>query len=259
MNLLFLNQNKTEFLIFGSQKQLETISDLRLSLAEDVIILPSSVARDLGFSLDSNLTLKDQISNVCKTSYYHIRDLNRIRKSLDLNTAKIIATALIQSRLDYCNSLYLNLPATSVSRLQLVQNAAARAVYSVSKFDHITPALMALHWLKVEERIQYKVVSLTYKALQYNQPRYLRDLLSIQSTRATRSASLITLARPAVKSRLKLSDRAYSVYAPVLWNQLPSYLRQPALDSSKGTMLELSHKTFHTKLKTYLFGISYPP
>ena len=47
INLLFLNHNKTVFLVFGSQKQLEKISDLRLSLADDVIILPSSVARDI--------------------------------------------------------------------------------------------------------------------------------------------------------------------------------------------------------------------
>ena len=80
-------------------------------------------------------------------------------------TAARIATYLVQSKLDYCNSLYLNLPSCELDRLQLIQNTLARTVCNTRRFTHITPALKSLHWLKIRERIAYKVISLTYNAL----------------------------------------------------------------------------------------------
>jgi hypothetical protein len=133
-----------------------------------------------------------------------------------------IATSLVHSKIDYRNSLLLNLPATQTNRLQLVLNSAARAVTKTSKFHHITPILKTLHWLKINERIQYKVLSLTYKSLQTGHPCCLR---SLSPNRSTRSSSLITLNRPANTSRLKISNRSFSHSAPVLWNNLPPDLR----------------------------------
>ena len=123
--------------------------------------------------------------------------------------ARIIAIALIHSKLDYCNSLLLNLPASHLNRLQLVLNSAARAVTRTSKFRHISPILKDLHWLKINEIVHYKVLSLTYKILSRNQPSYLRTLLDIQTVRSTRSSSIITLIRPSNPSRLKLNNRSF--------------------------------------------------
>src|SRR5688572_7875440 len=123
----------------------------------------------------------------------HIRDLRRIRPMLDFKTASTIATSIVHSKLDYCNSLFLNLESTQLKRLQLIQNSLARAVTRTPKHHHITPILKSLHWVKIPERIHFKVLSLTYNSLQYSQPRYLRDLFTIQSTRSTRSSSILTL------------------------------------------------------------------
>src|SRR6218665_2556847 len=70
-----------------------------------------------------------------------------------------------------------------------------------SKHHHITPALKKLHWLKIPERIEYKVISLTYNTLQSSQPSYLRQLFMIQPPRSTRSSSTLTLLRPSVIPR----------------------------------------------------------
>ena len=75
-----------------------------------------------------------------------------------------------------------------VSR-KLILNSAARAVTKTPKFHHITPHLKSLHWLKITQRIQYKILSLTYKSLQYNKPSSISDLLTIQPTRSTRSSA----------------------------------------------------------------------
>jgi len=158
------------------------------------------------------------ISSVSKSCFLSIRDLRRIRNTLDYSTANTIATSLIHSKLDYCNSLFLNLPQSQLGRLQLILNSAARAVSQTPKFSHITPVLKSLHWLKIEQRIQYKVLSITYKTLQSGKLSYLHNLLNVLSNRLTRSSDILTLQRPPVRSRLKLTDRSFTHYAPVLWN-----------------------------------------
>ena len=146
-----------------------------------------------------------------------------------------IATSLIHSKLDYCNSLFLNISNQQLNRLQLVFNSAARAVTKTPKFHHITPHLKSLHWLKITQRIQYKILSLTYKSLQYNKPSSISDLLTIQPTRSTRSSAVVTLQRPSNPSRLKISDRSFYFQAPVLWNALPHHLRSHSSESELST------------------------
>ena len=186
-----------------------------------------------------------------------LRDLRRIRDTLDFATASTIATALVHSKLDYCNSLYYGLPAYQIDRLQSIQNSLARTVCRTSKFSHITPTLQSLHWLKVRERIEYKVLSLTYSCLQFHQPSYLSDLLTVQSnTYYTRSSTSVTLKRPAV---VRAAVRSFVHTAPALWNSVPSALRQPASAVDANKTLALSHTSFHAVLKTHLFAKSYPP
>ena len=93
--------------------------------------------------------------------------------------------------------------------------------------SHITPILRSLHWPKINERIEYKLLSLTYKVLTTSQPDYLYNFISVQSTGRTRSSSLVTLARPSVSSSLQITNRCFTYASPYLWNQLPSSFRQP--------------------------------
>ena len=134
----------------------------------------------------------------------------------------------------------------------------ARAVTCKRKFDHISPTLQSLHWLKVKQRIHYKIISLTYSALQFGQPKYIRRLLTVKPLGPTRSGHLITLVRPPV-SRLMFSDRSFYHKAPVIWNSLPAHLRQPATPSPNTGILALSRRHFLAQLKTHLFHQSYPP
>ena len=67
----------------------------------------------------------------------------------------------VHSKLDYCNSLYYNLPYSQLNRLQQIQNCLARAVFKALRFSHTTPILKSLHWLKIDQRIDYKILSLT--------------------------------------------------------------------------------------------------
>jgi len=89
---------------------------------------------------------------------------------------------------DYCNSLYHNLSKFQITRLQQIQNSLAPAVVKAPKSSHITPILRSLHWLKINERIEYKLLSLTYKVLTTTQPSYLYNLITVQPPRSTRSS-----------------------------------------------------------------------
>jgi len=141
---------------------------------------------------------------------------------------------------------------------------------------HITPILRSLHWLKITERIEYKLLSLTYKVLTTTQPPYLHHLISVQPPRSTCSSSMVTLTQPPTSSSLRITDRSFRYTSPCLWNQLPSSLRQPHLSPSVSVLLVHAPTTsphsvnsplsptitpsfFHSHLKTYLFHKSFPP
>ena len=125
---------------------------------------------------DSNFTFSDHVSQVIKSTRVNARDLYRIRPLLDLKTSVLLANALVSSRLDYYNSLFLLLTDFELRRLQLVQNSLGRVVTRSSKFSHITPQLKKLQWHPVRYRVQFKIGLITYKILNQGQPVYLREL-----------------------------------------------------------------------------------
>src|SRR6218665_1709422 len=264
-HLLCLNPSKTEFLLIGLRDQLRKIPDPSISLNPDSASthtfrrIPTSPVRNLGVIFDQNLSFSDHITQISRSCFMHrpIRDLRRIRPMLDLKTASTIATSIVHAKLDYCNSFFLNIDLTQINRLQAIQNALARAVTKTPKHHHIIYVLKKLHWLKIPERIEYKVISLTYNTLQSSQPSYLRQLFTIQPPRSTRSSSTLTLLRPSVK----FSNRSIAVAVPPLWNKLPPALRQisvPSYELTRTSPLAISPQLFHSKLKTLLFSKSYP-
>ncbi len=92
--------------------------------------------------------------------------------------AEKLVHAFMTFRLEYCNALLGGYSAYSINKLQIVQNAAAGVLTRSRKYDHITPILQSLHWLPIKFCISYKILLLTYKALNGLSPAYLTNLLS---------------------------------------------------------------------------------
>ena len=208
----------------------------------------------IGVVFDSNFTFSDHVSQVIKSIRVHARDLYRIRPLLDLKTSVLLANALVSSRLDYCNSLFLSLTDFELRRLQLVQNSLCSVVTHSSKFSHITPQLKKLHWLPVRYRVQFKLALITYKILNQGQPVYLRELIhpytSFRNTRRS-TPKLKFLHTPTFDRRVHKSikhfSNSFSHYAPVLWNSFPFQIRNSP-----------SVAYFRKHLKTHLFNSSFP-
>jgi len=108
-HLLTLSSSKTEFLLVGLPQQLAKINTSSL--------ITTHSARNLGFIFDEHFSFSNQISALSKFCYYHIRELCCLRPYLDFKTASTIATSVIHSKLDYCNSLYYNLPQSQIKKL----------------------------------------------------------------------------------------------------------------------------------------------
>ena len=124
-NKLKLNPDKTEFLLIGNERQHSKYLSMFPIELLGVKTNPAKSARNLGVIFDKNFTFRSHISAVCSSCFYHMRDLRRICRYLDLDSAKLLATALVSSRLDYCNSLLYGIADMDITKLQQVQNQLA--------------------------------------------------------------------------------------------------------------------------------------
>ena len=134
--------------------------------------------KSLGVTLDQSLTFDQHVQNIVKTSNFHIRALRHIRPMLDRKVANTIACSIVSTKLDYCNSLLYGTSAKNIGKLQRVQSSLARVVAGTKRCEHIKPVLKDLHWLPVQQRVEYKVALITHKALATSQPRYLAELVT---------------------------------------------------------------------------------
>ena len=161
-NKLKLNPDKTEFLLIGNQRQRSKYLSLFPIELLGVETYPAKSARNLGVIFDKNFNFRSHISAICSSCIYHIRDLWRIRRHLNLNSAKLLANALVSSRFDYCNSLLSGIAETDLTKLQRVLNRLTRVVTKSPPFTCSIPLLRSLHWLPVKYRVHFKICLLTY-------------------------------------------------------------------------------------------------
>ena len=191
----------------------------------------------------------DHVSSICRSASFALYNIGKLRMYLDKASAEILVHAFVTSRLDSCNSLLHGLPQKEIDRLQRVQNSAARLVTGVRGRVHMQPVLRQLHWLPIAKRIMFKILLLTFKAINGLAPGYIAEMLSIYSPsrRLRSSTSDGTLLKPPSVRAIKTAtygDRAFSAAAPKLWNGLPSNIR--AIKSLQ---------RFKTTLKTHLFNL----
>jgi len=240
-NGLALSPNKPEAITFGTRQRLNSFprpSGIHIVCSPVSI---SNLITTLGVTLDSNLTLNIHVSSVCKTAYYFIKALRHIRPVLTYDMTRAVTASLIQTRLEFANSVLIGISSSNIYKLQRVQNCLAKVV--LQDFSNsVTCLLSQLHWLPVSKRIQFKIATLTYQLVTFGQPTYLFSvLIPYQPQRSLRSVSQNLLSIPRCNS--SFGQRSFSYCAPKIWNELPLSVRQsPSLH------------TFKRNLKTHYFA-----
>jgi hypothetical protein len=249
-NRLQLNQNKTELLWCASLRRQHQIDTESFEIGTNSIN-PSTFVRNLGVYLDNDMTMSTHIKRLVSICFGTLRQIRTIRRSLPIQVLNTLVSMFIMSRLDYCNIILVGQPQRNINRLQSVLNAAARLVTRSSKYEHITATMRdQLHWLKIQERITFKICLLVYKCVHGIAPSYLSDLIEHKSSQPTSMqlrSSESTRVVPRRSHHSTLGDRAFAVAGPSAWNILPEAVR--AADNIA---------TFKQLLKTHLFKLSYP-
>jgi hypothetical protein len=145
-------------------------------------ILPSRSLRSLSAYFDADLSLRSHIAVIVARCFATLRQLRGIHRYVAVPVLQTLATSLALTRLGYCNSLLFGLPASQIARIQSVQNASARLMFNLRRSEHISDALTCLHWLRIPERISFKIAILVYRALHGLLPSYLSGFAPLSVT-----------------------------------------------------------------------------
>ena len=227
---LKLNDEKTEVVLFGTRQQLDKLEDNTFEIKiGSKVIKPTPSARNLGFHMEAQLKSQTHITKVCGTAYSTLKNIARVWNLLTPEAAKIIIQGLVISKLDYCSGLLLGVSAHLMKKLQIVQNMCCRIIKNLRKNDHISDAMKDLHWLKIPQHIQFKVLVTIYQCVNGLAPPFTINLLDLNLTRKNlRSNTQGKLPVPRC-SLAQVCNGSIRYAGPPLWNELPQYIRDAKL------------------------------
>ena len=183
------------------------------------------------FNKDIQLSLQQASptpSCVCAGCFYRLRQLRRIRRSLDSDSLATLIYAVVNSRMDYCNTVLASAPTTVTDKLQRVLNAAARVITGTRKFDRGLGQI--LHWLDVPDRVLFKLAVTVHQCLNGRAPPCLSVHCIPVSNADTRRHLRITNRHLLAVPRFWLNTYgclAFSVAGPIAWNSLPDIILDP--------------------------------
>ena len=242
VNKLKLNDEKTEVILLGNNNITKYVPSPSLHI-NDISLEATDKVKNLGVTIDKNLSMSFFISSLCKNSYVQLRKIASIRHCLTTEVTKTLVTSLVLSRLDYCNAVLAGTSKKFLSRLQVVQNNAARLILKKKNSTSATPLLKELHWLPIAQRIDYKCALLCFKCIHGVAPHYLRETLNFYKPRRSLRSTEDSFVLETPKTKLKsFGDRAFSSYGPRIWNSLPKRIRD--IDKIEIFKKQLKHHLF---------------
>ena len=239
MNFQFLkiNPDKTEILLLFPKSMEKEVIIKGTIIGHQQCIRFSDVVKNVGVWVDKNLDLTCHVNKIVAHCYKVLKDIGSIRSVLSQKHTEMLVHAVTSSRLDYCNSLFMNMCKENLMKLQKVQNAAARLVVRKRKRESIAGTIKELHWLRVESRVIFKILLLVFKGIQGKSSKNLQ--LDFKSHNY-RPEDFLKLKTNFYKS--KYGRRTFKYNAPRLWNALPLHIRT-----------EEKLETFKKLVKTLLF------
>ena len=176
-----------------------------------------------------------------------MKNVRSIRKFLTAEAAETLVHSIITSKLDQCNSLLFGMTGSNLNKLQRIQNFALRTVLNLHPRSHISHHFQSQHWLTVEQRIHFKLLTITFKCIHCLAPSTLADKVRVSSPLD------MLLDTSLFQPSSALGKKSFSYSAPRCWNALPRSLRViPTLDTFKP---HLKHHLF-THFDSYLHSVN---
>ena len=237
-HFLKINADKTEIILFRppSTKSVPTIQGMFIG---DTCIRFSETVKLLGVTLDTHLTFDSHVNKVVSESFYHLKNVSKIKRYLTLAETEKVIHAIVTSKFDYCNVLLNGIKSSAITKLQKVQNYAARLVTNLIGRSHvIDEVLHDLHWLSIRKRTLFKVLLMIHKFFIGAVPEYFTELLIVQDSS---ERSLVVRFMKTASGR-----RSFTYTSSRAWNRLPKTVRL-LNDTAK----------FKQSIKTILFQNSY--
>lgn len=224
-HFLKINPDKTEIIAFLPEN-MRSKPTINGAFLEGECIRFSNVVKNLGFNLDRFLDMDYHVNLTVSLCYKLLSDVARVRHLLSDSDTESLVHSIVSSRLDYCNSVLFGINKCLVQKYQNVQNYAARIISKRKKCQSVRDVLEKLHWLPVERRIIFKLLTFTFKILNGMAPECLNSLISIKN------ADLFLLNNVYLDSYY--GRRSFKYTSPRFWNALPFNIRSSnTLDSFK--------------------------
>lgn len=223
-NGLLVNENKTQCIFIGSRQYISRIpEDVKLNF-NGSLIMPSKKVKNLGVYFDRYLLFDAHIDELYKKITGTLLYINRIKNSFDTPTRVMLIQSLVLSLINYCSKIWGMSNKQQIERVQKLQNFAAKvADGNARKYDHVTPILNKLNWLRVNEKIRFDICLTVYKALHSQYPGWLFSLTTrnLVRSRPTRQDNELVIN----KTSTDIGKNCFSIMGPILWNSLPIQLR----------------------------------
>lgn len=236
LNKLKLNVKKTQYMWMGTSYGLSRIDEYKNPVSS------------LGVILDPHLSMENHISQLCQRCFYQLHRIRSIRRYLTVDSTRALVCSFVCGRIDYCNAIMYGINVSLRDNVQSVLNSAARLVAGYCRFDSISAYMRDdLHWLRMPERVVFKLALLARDCLAGDAPTYLKDQLQLVSGIANRSRLRSSdngdLVLPKFNSS-RFGKRRFSVSSAQIWNSLPLGLKRFG---------NISRQVFKKRLKHHLF------
>ena len=209
----------------GTKHQLKKMESASTRIAiGNTNVLAVDHVHNLGFYRDNTLKNQFHINNLISSTFNQMLSIRRIHSKLDCDTTKTIIQALMMSKLDYCNSFLLGSADYQLNKIQQIQNMACRIVCNLCKFDHVTPSMHDLHWLKIPQRMQFKIACLMYNCINGQALKYLIDLLPSKPKIQQLQLSASNIYPPILQNSTLSYNASFPAAGVRLWNSLPKQI-----------------------------------
>ena len=235
-----MNAKKTQCIFIGSHQYIGHIpNDIRINCVNESIV-PCHHVKNLGLYMDRYLSFDFHIEEIGKKVTGILMYINRIKDNFDITTRIQVVQSLALSIINYCLKIWGTTNSIHIKKAQKLQNFAAKvALGGARKYDHVTPLIKKLQWLKIKDKCTHDTCVAVYKILMKLYPEWLITLRTIDQVHnvATRQANNLFVER----TRTEAGSRSLKIRGPLLWNNLPKKVKDVSTLS-----------IFKHKLKSYL-------